>query len=310
MASLRPQWADILDPSFRTIYGSEEKAIPTKYATIFNTYSSKKNIEKDSSASGLSKLVKRSENSAITYEDENQGYDVTYTHLTFSLGTSVSREMFQDDQFSVMQRKPKNLARAKMQTKEQFGADIFNYGFTAGGGGLASFTAGDAVALFSSAHTRTDGGANQSNTTTADLAEDSLEAALVAMRATLDDKGQLMLITPDTLVVPPALEKEANILMNSSGRVGTANNDTNPYQGRLKLVVWDYLGTAAGGSDTAWFVLDTSAHQLNWFDRADNGLEGPFYDFDTKLAKWTVDARWSAGWSDWRGVYGSKGDNS
>lgn len=310
MASLRSQWADILDPSFRTIYGNEEKAIPTKYATIFNTYTSKKNIEKDSSASGLSKLVKRSENSAITYEDENQGYDVTYTHLTFSLGTSVSREMFQDDQFSVMQRKPRNLARAKMQTKEQFGADIFNYGFTAGGGGLATFTAGDAVALFSSAHTRTDGGANQSNTTTADLAEDSLEAALVAMRATLDDKGQLMLITPDTLIVPPALEKEANILMNSSGRVGTANNDTNPYQGRLKLVVWDYLGSAAGGSDTAWFVIDSSTQQLNWFDRADNGLEGPFYDFDTKLAKWTVDARWSAGWSDWRGVYGSKGDNS
>jgi hypothetical protein len=310
MASLRSQWADILDPSFRTIYGSQVKQIPTKYETLFNISSSKKNIEKDSSASGLSKLVQRSENSAISYEDEAQGYDVTYTHLTFSSGTSVSREMFQDDQFNVMNRKPANLAKAKMRTIEQFGADIFNYGFTSGGGGSALFTAGDAVALFSSAHTRTDGGANQSNTTTADLAEDSIEAVLVAMRATLDDKGQLQAISPDTLVVPPALEKEARILLNSTQRIGTANNDINPYQGALNLVVWDYLGSAAGGSDTAWFVLDKSAALLNWFNRADNGLEGPFYDFDTKVAKWTVDCRWSAGWSDWRGVYGSKGDNS
>lgn len=310
MSSLRSQWADILDPSFRTIYGAQQKQIPTKYQDVFNINSSKKNIEKDSSASGLSKMVQRAENAAITYEDEAQGYDVTYTHLTFSLGTSVSREMFQDDQFSVMNRKPANLAKAKMRTMEQFGADIFNYGFTSGGGGSALFTAGDAVALFSSAHTRTDGGANISNTITADLAEDSLETVLVSMRATVDDKGQLIGITPDTLIVPPALEKEANILLDSGQRVGTANNDINPYKGRLNLVVWDYLGSAAGGSDTAWFVLDKGSNELNWFNRADSGLEGPFYDFDTKNAKWTVDARWSAGWSDFRGTFGSKGDNS
>ncbi len=310
MASLRSQWPDILDPSFRTIYGAQQKQIPTKYTELFNVNSSKKNIEKDSSASGLSKLVQRSENSAITYEDEAQGYDVTYTHLTFSSGTSVSREMFEDDQFNVMNRKPANLAKAKVRTMEQFGADIFNGGFTSGGANSALFTAGDAVALFSSAHTRTDGGTNISNTTTSDLAEDSLEAALVAMRSTLDDKGQLIGITPDTLVIPPALEKEARILLDSQQRVGTANNDINPYQGSLNLVVWDYLGSAAGGSDTAWFILDKSSSLLNWFNRTDHGLEGPFYDFDTKVAKWTVDARWSAGWSDWRGTYGSKGDNS
>jgi phage major head subunit gpT-like protein len=310
MASLRSQWPDILDPTFRTIYGNEVKQLPTKYADIFNTFTSKKNIEKDSSASGLSRLVQRAENAAITYEDEAQGYDVTYTHLTFSGGTSVSREMWEDDQFSVMQRKPQNLARAMVYTKEQFGADIFNYGFTSGGGGSATFTAGDAVALFSSAHPRTDGGTNQSNTITSDLAEDSLESVLVAMRGTLDDKGQPQLIQPDTLLVPPALEKEAMILLNSTGRVGTANNDVNPYKGKLNLVVWDFLGASNGGSDTAWFVLDKSFHQINWYNRTDHGIEGPFTDFDTKNAKWSVDARWSAGWSGWRGTYGSKGDNS
>ncbi len=310
MASLRSQWADILDPSFRTIYGQEVQQLPTKYQDIFNTYTSKKNIEKDSSASGLSRLVQRAENAAITYEDENQGYDVTYTHLTFSGGTSVSREMMEDDQFNVMDRKPKNLARAKVYTQEQFGADIFNYGFTTGGGGTAVFTSGDAKALFASDHPRSDGGTALSNITTADLAEDSLEAVLVAIRATLDDKGQPELIVPDTLLVPPALEKEAMILLNSTGRVGTANNDINPYKGKLNLIVWDFLGASNGGSDTAWFVLDKSYHKINWFNRSDHGIEGPFYDFDTKLAKWTVDTRWSAGFSDWRGAFGSKGDNS
>lgn len=310
MASLRSQWADILDPSFRTIYGQEVKQLPTKYQDIFNTFTSKKNIEKDSSASGLSRLVQRAENASITYEDENQGYDVTYTHLTFSGGASVSREMWEDDQFNVMTRKPKNLARAKVYTQEQFGADILNGGFTVGGSGSALFTAGDAAALFSASHTRSDGGTAQSNLTTADLAEDSLEAVLVAMRATLDDKGQPELIQPDTMIVPPTLEKEASILLNSTQRVGTANNDVNYMKGKLNLIVWDWIGASNGGSDTAWFVVDKSYHKLNWFTRSDHGIEGPEYDFDTKNAKWTVDARWSAGWSDWRGTYGSKGDNS
>ena len=130
------------------------------------------------------------------------------------------------------------------------------------------------------------------------------------MRATLDDKGQLQLVKPDTLLVPPALEKEASILLKSTGRTGTANNDVNPYQGALKLVVWDYLGSAAGGSDTAWFVIDSNIHKLNFFNRSNRGLEGPEYDFDTKTAKWSIVVRASVGWSDWRGVWGSLGDNS
>lgn len=310
MASVSPQWPDILDPRFREIYGTELKLIPQVGPSIFHVLSSSRNIEKDSSASGLSKLVRRAENQAITYEDEVQGFDVTYTHVEDSLGTSVSNKLWEDDQFNVMKRKPQHLAQAKIRTQEQMMADVFNYAFTAGGGGLSAFTSGDALALISNAHTREDGGATQSNYTTADLNEASLEAGIVGMRATLDHKGQLYMCKADTLVVAPALEKEARILLNSTQRVGTANNDINPYQGALKLVVWDFLGSAAGGSDTAWFLLDSSLHQLNFFNRSDRGLEGPWYDFDTKAAKWSVDVRHSVGFSGWRGVYGSKGDNS
>lgn len=309
--SVSPQWPDILDPRFRKIYGDELKSLPAVGSSIFHMESSDRNIEKDSSASGLSTLVLRNEGQAITYEDEVQGFDVTYTHVERALGTSVSNKLWEDDQFRIMLRKPSNLARSKVRTVERVMADVFNYSFTAGGGGLASFTSGDALALFSGVHTREDGGATQSNTTTSDLKESALEAAIVGIRQQLDHKGQLFLAKADTLLVPPQLEKEARILLNTTGRVGTANNDINPYNGALNLKVWDFLGSASpGGSDTAWFVYDSSLHQLNFFNRSDRGLEGPFYDFDTKTAKWSVDVRHSVGFSGWRGTYGSKGDNS
>lgn len=310
MASVSPQWPDILDVRFRKIYGDELKLIPQVGPTIFHMETSSRNIEKDSSASGLSTLIRRNENQAISYEDEVQGFDVTYTHVEDALGTSVSNKLWEDDQFGVIKRKPANLAKAKIRQQEKMMADIFNFGFTAGGGGTASFTSGDALALFSSAHTREDGGATQSNTTTSDLNENAIENALVAIATQLDHKGQLFMAQGDTLVVAPALEKEARILLNSQLRVGTANNDINPYQGALKLIVWKFLSSVSGGSDTAWFIYDSSLHELNFFNRSDRGLEGPDWDFDTKAARWTVDVRHSVGFSGWRGTYGSKGDNS
>src|SRR3954468_22008437 len=168
--SSRPAWPDLLDPRFRKIYGDELKTLPQVGPSIFHVETSSKSIEKESSASGLSKLIRRSEGQAISYEDEVQGYDVTYTHVEDALGTSVSNALWEDDQFNVIKRKPANLAKAKVRQQEQMMADVFNYGFTAGGGGLSSFTSGDALALFSASHTREDGGATQSNYTTADLA--------------------------------------------------------------------------------------------------------------------------------------------
>lgn len=311
MASSTPQWPSLLDPSFRAVYGDTVASTETVHDKIFEMNTTSRAYEKETAASGLSRMVVKGQGDAIKYEDPIPGYDVTYTPLSYALGRSITKEMFDDDQFGVMKRTARDLATSKIRTKEQFGADFFNYGFTAGGGGTAAFTGGDTLALFSNAHTSTGAGVGtQSNYSTADLDEDSLETALVTMGQTLDNKGQLQMIQPDTLLVPRALEKEAMILLNSGGRVGTANNDVNPYKGRLKLVVWDWLGTVMGGSDTAWFVLDSNSHFLKWFTREDQGVEGPEYDFDTKSAKWSIFARWSAGYSDWRGVYGSKGDNS
>lgn len=307
--STRPKWPSLLDPSFRTIYQDTEKQYPSVLNQIFTVNSSDKAYEKDTSVSGLGKLAQKAEGDAIVYEAPTNGYPVVYTHLTFGKGEAITYEMYEDDQYNVMKKAPRRLALAKARTREQFGADLFNFGFTYGGGGSAFFNGGDGKALFATDHPIKAGG-TQSNMTTMDLDEDALELAMVTMRATRDNKGELQMVQPDTLVVPPALEKEARILLESQQRTGTANNDINPYKGKLKLIVWDFLGSAAGGSDTAWFLIDSSMDSLNWFNRDDRGLEGPEYDFDTKTAKWSVVARWSAGFSDWRGVFGSKGDNS
>lgn len=305
----RPVWPTLLDPSFRTIFNDTEKRFPSQIGSIFNVESSDKAYEKDTSVSGLGKLVEKAEGDSIVYEKPASGYPVVYTHKTFAKGEIITYEMYDDDLTNIMKKAPRRLADSKMRSREQFAADIFNYGFTYGGGNATLFNGGDGKALFATDHPLKSGG-TQSNYTTADLDEDALEAGMVAMRATKDNKGELQMVVPDTLLVPPALEKEARILLESTQRTGTANNDINPYKGKLKIVVWDFLGTAAGGSDTAWFLLDSGQHQINWFNRDDRGVEGPEYDFDTKDAKWSVVARWSAGFSDWRGTYGSKGDNS
>lgn len=307
--SNRPKWPSLLDPSFRTIAEGTEKQFPSMIAKIFNVNSSDKAFEKDTSVSGLGRLAQKPEGDAIVFESPVSGYPVTYTHLTFAKGEAITHEMYEDDQYNIIKKAPKRLALAKMRSREYYGADVLNYGFTYGGGGSALFSGGDGKALFATDHPLKSGG-TQSNMTTMDLDEDSLELAIVTMAATKDNKGELQMIMPDTLVVPRALEKEARILLESTQRTGTANNDINPYKGKMNLLVWDFLGAAAGGSDTAWFVLDSSQNELNWFNREDGGIDGPEYDFDTKTAKWSILARWSAGFSDWRGVFGSKGDNS
>jgi phage major head subunit gpT-like protein len=306
----RANFADLLDPAFRKIFSDANKELSYKYSDVFNVFNSSKNLEKDSGISGLMQMAEITEGAAVSVDTVYQGYDTTYTHKKFGRKTTITEEMVDDDQYREVEARAKGLAIALNRTVEQSAADVLNNAFTAGGGGKAQFVSGgDGVALFAANHPRSDGGAVQSNTTTMDLAEDALETVLVTMRATKDDRGELMLVQPDTLIVPPALEKEARILLNTSGRVGTANNDINPYQGVLKLVVWDFLGAAAGGSDTAWFVLDSKQNPLNWFWRKKGSLERNV-DFDTANIEYKLTARWSNGFSNWRGIFGSKGDNS
>lgn len=303
------QFADLLDPSFRKIFGDEYKQLPQVMPKIFKVENSTKNSEKVSAITGFSKLIKKNENGAIQYESREQGYDVTYSHNEYALGAEVTQIMMEDDQYGQIKKIAQGLAKAANRTTEKAGADVFNNAFTAGGGGDALFTSGDALALLSGVHTSpVSGVAVQSNvpaSTHKALTEDSLKEAKIAMGNTLDMKGEKILVNPTQILLPNDLEFDANILLKTVGRVGSAANDINPVNGMVTPMLWAYLTSA-----TAWFLIDPSVATLSWYWRRAMNVDGPEVDFDTKAIKYSIDGRWSLGFDDWRGVFGSKGDGT
>lgn len=292
----RANFGDLLEPGFRTIFFDQYEQIPQIYSQIFHVISTERPYFSDSSVSGFGQLVETNEGSPLTYEDPVQGFDVTYTPTTFMKGFKVTRQMYEDDLYNVMAKMPARLGQAARRTEETKAGDIFDNAFTSGTGGDGSY-------LCVTNHAREDGGTAQSNKLSGNTApsETTLETTFVAMRGTLDAKGQKMLVRPNTILIPKELEKEVMVLMQSSGRTATNYNEINPYEGRLKVVVWDYLD-----STQAWFVLDSGLHQLNFVWRTKAQFERD-NAFDTKVALYSVYERFTTGFSDWRGVYGSTG---
>lgn len=297
MASFRANFGDLLEPGLRKIFDDKYKEMPEIFSSIFHVNSSTVDVERDSAVTGFSMLVQTPEGGPISYEDPVMMYDVSFVHLKYTKGFKVSEELVEDDRYNVIKKKPAALAKACRRTAEFLAAQVFNNGFSSGTGGDGKF-------LFSTLHPRADGGTAQSNASASGitLTEANLNTALLAMRAQLDDKGMKIAVKADTIVVPPALEKTAQILTNSKMRPGTADNDFNYYEGLLKIISWDYLT-----SSTAWFLIDSSEHELTWFWRIQPEFKQD-NSFDTGMALYKTRMRLSNGWSDWRGLWGSRGD--
>jgi len=290
----RANFGDLLEPGFREIFFEQFSQLPTVYDKIFHVLGSTKHQEYDSAVTGFGQLVETTEGAPITYEDPLQGFDYTYVHKKYTKGFKVTKELYEDDQYNIMNREPAALASAVNRTVETLSGNIFDDAFTSGTGGDGSY-------LCATDHTPVNGGTDQDNSHTYGLTETYLESCLVKMRGTLDDKGQKILVRPDTLLVTKELEKEAIVLLQSSGRTATNYNEINPYMGRLNLLVWDYLDQTQ-----AWFVLDSGIHQLNFFWRVRPEFAQD-ESFDTDAALYKTRCRFSVGFSDWRGVWGSTG---
>lgn len=301
MTSLRSGFGDLLEPGFRQIWDDTYNEIPQVFPTLFHVSSSEKQDEKDSAVSGFGLMAVTSEGGQVNYEDPLQLYDVRYVHLKYTKGFKISEELYDDDQYNVMNKKPQALARSARRTAESSAADVFNRAFN------TSYLGGDGVPLASTVHPRADGGSSQSNAsaTGITLTETNLETARVAARGQLDDKGMRIQVMCDTILVPINLEKQANIIINSTMRSGTADNDYNFYKGGYKVVAWEYLTL----NTTMWFMIDSKLHQLMWFWRKKPEFKQDTA-FDTGMALFKAQARWSNGFSNWRGVWGSKGDGA
>lgn len=296
----KTNFGDLLEPGFRQIFDDNYKEVDRIFTQIFRVQNSTKQDEKDSAISGFGLLDVKPAGQPIKYEDPIQGYDVLYTHITYAKGFKIDKELFDDDQYNVMNKKPEQLGRAARRTEETQAASVLNNGFS------TTQLGGDGKPLFSTAHPRSDGGNSQSNASSTSLpfSETNYRTAKLAMRKQLDEKGMKIEVMPRKIIVPVDLEETANIVFKSNLRSGTADNDMNPYKDEVQVIPWLYLD-----SISAWFLQDTQQHQLNWFWREKMNFDRD-RAFETDQALFKVRERFSKGFSDWRGMYGSKGDGS
>lgn len=287
-------------PGVKAFFGKTYKEKPMVCDQVFSKMTSDKSYEEVVEETGFGLAPQKAEGASVSYDTDAQGYVTRFTNVTYGLGAIVTREAIEDNQYeNVASRKASKLARSMRQTKENVHANILNRGYTSG------YTGGDGVVLFSASHPSLVG--NQSNTmaVAADLSEAALEDLLIMIRQATDSRGLRIQLEGQKLVVPPALAFEATRILSSVNQSGTANNDINAMRALGLLpggaVVWDYLSDS-----DAFFVTTDAPEGLLSFQRRALALTQD-NDFDTENARMKATERYSVGWGDWRGVYGSPG---
>lgn len=301
MPAIRGNFKDELDPSIREIFFDRYEQLPQVAPEILRVETSDRDSETDSATTGFGKLQQTDEMGSLDYEDPVKMYRTVYTHLKYTKGFKVSQELYEDEQHNVIRNMPRALAKSVNYTTEYYAASMFNNAFD------TSYTSyGDSKPLGSTSHTRADGGTAQSNasSTGITLTETNLETGRLGLEKALNDKGEMVSFMADTLLVPLDLRKTAQILTQSTLRPASGNNDINVYEGAFKVIPWRYLT-----STTAWFLLDGGEHLVKWYWRIKPEFKSDS-SFDADAALYKVRVRFSYGWSDWRGIWGSKGNGS
>jgi hypothetical protein len=301
MAISRAQLLKELLPGLNALFGLEYSRYGEEHKELYETETSERSFEEETKLSGFSAAPVKDEGSAIRYDNGQEAWTARYNHETIAMGFSLTEEAIEDNLYdSLSSRYTKALARSMAYTKQVKAAAILNSGFS------AAFPGGDGVALFSTAHPLVSGGTN-SNTpaTAADLNETSLEAAVIQIAAWTDERGLLIAAKPKNLIVPPALMFVATRLLETELRVGTTDNDINALKNN---------GSIPGGytvnhfltDNNGWFLTTDVPNGLKHFVRApmSTNFEG---DFDTGNVRYKARERYSFGYSDPLGMFGSPG---
>ena len=301
MAISRAQLLKELLPGLNALFGLEYKKYGEEHKEIFESETSERSFEEETKLSGFSAAPVKNEGSAISYDNAQEAWTARYNHETIALGFSLTEEAIEDNLYdSLSARYTKALARAMAYTKQVKAAAVLNNGFS------SAYPGGDGVALFSASHPLVSGGTNSNvPSTPADLNETSLENAVIQISLWTDERGLLIAAKPSKLVVPPALQFTATRLLETELRVSTADNDINALKNN---------GSIPGGYTINHFLTDTNA----WFLCTDvpNGMKhfvrSPLAqsmdgDFDTGNVRYKSRERYSFGWSDPLGMFGSSG---
>jgi hypothetical protein len=301
MAISRAQLLKELLPGLNALFGLEYARYGEEHKEIYETETSERSFEEETKLSGFSAAPVKNEGSAIAYDNAQEAWTSRYNHETIALGFSLTEEAIEDNLYdSLSARYTKALARAMSYTKQVKAAAVLNNGFD------AAYPGGDGVPLFSNAHPLVSGGTNSNiPTTPTDLNETSLENAVIQIAAWTDERGLLIAAKPKKLVVPPALQFVATRLLETELRVGTADNDINAIKNNGSIPE-GYTINHFLTDTNAWFLTTDVPNGMKHFVRIplQNSMDG---DFDTGNVRYKSRERYSFGWSDPLGMYGSQG---
>ena len=299
MAISRAQLLKELLPGLNALFGLEYARYGEEHKEIYETETSERSFEEETKLSGFSAAPVKNEGSAIAYDNAQEAWTTRYNHETIALGFSITEEAIEDNLYdSLSARYTKGLARAMAYTKQVKAAAVLNNGFN------SSYVGGDGVSLFSSAHPLVNGGTNSNAPSTpADLNETSLENAVIQIAAWTDERGLLIAAKPKKLIGPPSLQFVATRLLETKLRVGTNNNDINAIENNGSIPE-GYTINHFLTAPNAWFLTTDVPNGLKHFERTplQNSMDG---DFDTGNVRYKSRERYSFGWSDPLGIYGT-----
>jgi hypothetical protein len=300
MAINRADIAKQLLPGLNAIFGLEYAAVDEEHTSLFDIESSDRAFEEEVLMTGFGAAPTKAEGSAVVYDTAQESWTSRYTHETVALAFAVTEEAMEDNLYDTFAKiRARALARAMAQTKQVKAANVYNNGFS------ASYVGGDGVALFSSAHP-TIGDGNQSNLeTAADLAEGTLETAIINTHKIKDDRGIFIGASPVSLHVAPDGQFDADRILASPGRPSSPNNDINAVR-NLGLVPQGYFVNRRFTDADAWFLRNDCPNGTKLFVRAPLATKME-PDFDTGNLRFKTRERYSFGWSDWRQWRGNAG---
>ena len=289
-------------PGVRAWWGRVYDEHTVEYTALFDMEGSTRDYEEDVQVTGFGLAPVKNEGSSISYDSESQGYTSRYSHVAYALGYAVTFEEIDDNLYEVVgKRRGQANAFSQRQTKEVVASQVYNRCVS------SSYTGGDGVALLSTAHPAKGGAWSNMLATTADLSESSLEDICIQIAGATNDRGLKIAIQPRKLIIHRQDMFEAARILKSLNQSGTANNDTNALRVMNTfpegVAVNHYL--AETGTD-AWFVRTNCPRGMIGYDRRSVPLKQE-NDFDTMNAKAMSYERYSFGWTDPRGIYGSAG---
>ena len=282
------------------LFGLEYKRYENQHAEIFETENSDRAFEEEVMLSGFGNAQVKAEGQGVSFDDAQETFTARYTHETIALAFAITEEAVEDNLYDrLASRYTKALARSMSNTKQVKAANVLNNAFD------NTYKGGDGKELCATDHPILAGSFKNELTTSADLNETSLEQALIDIAAMVDERGLKIAAKGNKMIIPSALQFTAERLMKSAGRVGTADNDINAVKS-MGMVPQGYVVNNFLTDTDAWFIRTDVPNGMKMFVRAPikTAMEG---DFDTGNVRYKARERYSFGWSDPRGIFGSPG---